>query len=189
MRWKTESTFETTKQSCRHFGWFFPTCQQMLKNVKDPSGTAKSMVDCNLTFTYFYDDWSQSFNELFPNHTIVSIYLLATFCDIFTTSPIYNCTSISSIKLFVHPQVSFRKSIRKNWGLILFRPWISSPNMPKIRTIPSGSSRTFWGNMWGLDFGIKYPGTTWWLIPLSKWVITPVINGISRVNPLITGVN
>ena len=29
---------------------------------------------------------------------------------------------------------------------------------------------------------------TWWLIPLSKWVVTPVINGISRVNPLITGV-
>ena len=29
---------------------------------------------------------------------------------------------------------------------------------------------------------------TWWLIPVSKWVITPVINGISRVNPLITGV-
>ena len=26
--------------------------------------------------------------------------------------------------------------------------------------------------------------TTWWLIPLSKWVITPVINGISRVNPI-----
>ena len=25
---------------------------------------------------------------------------------------------------------------------------------------------------------------TWWLIPLSKWVIIPVINGISRVNPL-----
>ena len=30
--------------------------------------------------------------------------------------------------------------------------------------------------------------STWWLIPLSKWVITPVISGISRVNPLITGV-
>ena len=30
--------------------------------------------------------------------------------------------------------------------------------------------------------------STWWLIPPSKWVITPVINGISRVNPLITGV-
>ena len=25
---------------------------------------------------------------------------------------------------------------------------------------------------------------TWWLIPLSKWVITPIISGISRVNPL-----
>ena len=33
-----------------------------------------------------------------------------------------------------------------------------------------------------------YHVATWWLIPLSKWVITPVINGISRVNPLITGV-
>ena len=31
-----------------------------------------------------------------------------------------------------------------------------------------------------------YP--TWWLIPLSKWVITPVISGISRVSPLITEV-
>ena len=29
---------------------------------------------------------------------------------------------------------------------------------------------------------------SWWLIPLSKWFITPVINGISRVNPLVTGV-
>ena len=29
---------------------------------------------------------------------------------------------------------------------------------------------------------------TWWLIPLSKWVIALVINGISRVNPLIIGV-
>ena len=30
--------------------------------------------------------------------------------------------------------------------------------------------------------------STWWLIPLCKWVRIPVINGISRVNPLITGV-
>ena len=37
---------------------------------------------------------------------------------------------------------------------------------------------------------INHPpfSVTWWLIPLSKWVITPVINGISRVNPLVTGV-
>ena len=32
----------------------------------------------------------------------------------------------------------------------------------------------------------KYISHTWWLIPVSKWVITTVINGISRVNPLIT---
>ena len=30
---------------------------------------------------------------------------------------------------------------------------------------------------------------TWWLIPLSKWVITPVINGISKVNPHNWGYN
>ena len=43
----------------------------------------------------------------------------------------------------------------------------------------------------GIDFR-STDGTedvpTWWLIPLSKWDITPVINGISRVNPLIIGV-
>ena len=36
-------------------------------------------------------------------------------------------------------------------------------------------------------FGGPENANTWWLIPLSKWVITPVINGISRVNPLIIG--
>ena len=29
---------------------------------------------------------------------------------------------------------------------------------------------------------------TWWLIRLSKWVITPFLNGISRLNPLLIGV-
>ena len=31
-------------------------------------------------------------------------------------------------------------------------------------------------------------GGTWWLIPLSKWVITPVISGLSLLIPFITGV-
>ena len=35
---------------------------------------------------------------------------------------------------------------------------------------------------------VSLPECTWWLIPLIKWVITPVINRISKVNPLITGV-
>ena len=29
---------------------------------------------------------------------------------------------------------------------------------------------------------------TWWLIPLSKWVITPVIGGLTLLIPFITGV-
>ena len=32
------------------------------------------------------------------------------------------------------------------------------------------------------------PFTTWWLIPLSKWVITPVISGLTLLIPFITGV-
>ena len=35
---------------------------------------------------------------------------------------------------------------------------------------------------------MRFSIATWWLIPLRKWVITPVINGINRINPLITGV-
>ena len=52
------------------------------------------------------------------------------------------------------------------------------------------NERTYCGSLALLEKGpLGFPiPSTWWLIPLSKWVITPVINGISRVNPLITGV-
>jgi|Cyp1metagenome_2_1107374.scaffolds.fasta_scaffold27205_2 hypothetical protein len=30
--------------------------------------------------------------------------------------------------------------------------------------------------------------STWWFIPLSKWVITPVISGLTLLIPFITGV-
>ena len=30
--------------------------------------------------------------------------------------------------------------------------------------------------------------STWWLIPLSKWVITPIISGLTLLFPFITGV-
>ena len=46
---------------------------------------------------------------------------------------------------------------------------------------------TIWDTQIPNRYGFPFVAT-WWLIPLSKWVITPVINGISRVNPLITGV-
>ena len=35
---------------------------------------------------------------------------------------------------------------------------------------------------------MNYVKSTWWLIPLSKWVITPVISGLTLLIPLITGV-
>ena len=41
---------------------------------------------------------------------------------------------------------------------------------------------------YGKTSGTRILLYTWWLIPLSKWVITPVIKGIIRVNPLITEV-
>ena len=40
----------------------------------------------------------------------------------------------------------------------------------------------------GTKSSISMGFPTWWLIPLSKWVTTLVINGISGVSPLITGV-
>ena len=36
------------------------------------------------------------------------------------------------------------------------------------------------------EIGRNWP--TWWLIPLSKWVITPVISGLTLLIPFITGV-
>ena len=40
------------------------------------------------------------------------------------------------------------------------------------------------------DRDIPKGGTvyTWWLIPLSKWVITPIISGLTLLIPFITGV-
>ena len=72
-------------------------------------------------------------------------------------------------------------------------PHLSSrvPAMPRVTPSRRGTKQ----HIWRCGAGVRritggnwlYP-PTWWLIPLSKWVITPVINGISRVNPLITGV-
>ena len=45
--------------------------------------------------------------------------------------------------------------------------------------------------IWGWSKACSASGrndTTWWLIPLSKWVITPVISGLTLLIPFITGV-
>jgi hypothetical protein len=40
----------------------------------------------------------------------------------------------------------------------------------------------------GCHFTSQSWGSTWWLIPLSKWVITTVISGLPLLIPFITGV-
>ena len=67
--------------------------------------------------------------------------------------------------------------------------------MEKYFTRALGSCRSCipWahGPIGGAPVAGEKSGFTYCLVanyPLSKWVITPVINGISRVNPLITGV-
>ena len=44
-----------------------------------------------------------------------------------------------------------------------------------------GSLETFGGKLWWYNY-------TWWLIPLSKWFITPVASGITLLIPFITEV-
>jgi len=38
------------------------------------------------------------------------------------------------------------------------------------------------------DMALAAERPTWWLIPLSKWVITPVTSGLTLLIPFITGV-
>ena len=61
--------------------------------------------------------------------------------------------------------------------------------IPLSGDIPNNITGVLYNYYKFLVGGFKPSWKIWkWLIPLSKWVITPVINGISRVNPLITGV-
>ena len=57
-------------------------------------------------------------------------------------------------------------------------------NQPKHECFTSEKTRTFEAIRWALG---RYK---WYLVAhptARKWVITPVINGISRVNPLVIG--
>ena len=81
-------------------------------------------------------------------------------------------------------------------------PWCSS-SLPKWRrdaTRGRASELRFFGaaelrhleRPWGNHSEVKTLLVrlvyTWWLIPLSKWVITPVISGLTLLIPFITGV-
>ena len=69
-----------------------------------------------------------------------------------------------------------------------------APSSDSMSTASPGSMlvrafRLGWGPQDKLDTENKRAVramTTWWFIPLSKWVTTLVINGISGVSPLIT---
>ena len=47
--------------------------------------------------------------------------------------------------------------------------------------------RSFWTGRIMSSSKCGKPNNTWWLIPLSKWVITPVIRGLTLLIPFITG--
>ena len=66
-------------------------------------------------------------------------------------------------------------------------PW-AFPTQGRSHMVDSIARKKSKGSMGSEQLFNKWSWFTWWLIPLSKWVIAPVINGISRVNPLITEV-
>ena len=73
--------------------------------------------------------------------------------------------------------------------------WYCYDNVHNLPIPARSGKRPVWFTEWFADgevqeepFAEVEKQHTWWFIPLSKWVITPVTNGISRVNPLITGV-
>ena len=71
-----------------------------------------------------------------------------------------------------------------------FTSWVGDEAVKNHRVErPRFGGAQIWVGFYGKSL-LKWmrTGGTWWLIPLSKWVTTLVINGISRLNPLITGV-
>ena len=52
-----------------------------------------------------------------------------------------------------------------------------------------------WRSVWAVAFGAmlatqcnKHHKPTWWFIPLTKWVITPIVSGLTLLIPVISGV-
>ena len=56
-----------------------------------------------------------------------------------------------------------------------------------LRTEHSGVVRMKWGT-WPEQCDVMGKPGTWWFIPLSKWVIIPVISGLTPLIPFITRV-
>ena len=92
-----------------------------------------------------------------------------------------NGDSLSIVETF--PAIGFQKNtIGMLTPLIFFKKTIILfSKLGRVNVFLS----TFPGNVGG-GFTIRQP--TWWLIPLSKWVITPVISELTLLIPFIIGV-
>ena len=75
----------------------------------------------------------------------------------------------------------------------IFGKWSSESSWPNAEgsVKPSGSTQEL-SKVVGCTLDRKKPMVedliTWWLIPLSKWVITIVISGLTLLIPFISGV-
>ena len=69
-------------------------------------------------------------------------------------------------------------------------PWSGPRSTPNAAPGETSSSCLWvgWGETSSSIKSIFYYLVAWWFIPLSKWVITPVISGLTLLIPFITGV-
>ena len=116
-------------------------------------------------YTYVYSIYAYIYLNIYIYLYIYNVYIY-----------IYIYISIQGSKEKLNPQVRRPLFLHQNWRFAMAKPWICANYADGKNSAGSCLCQiTRWY-------------ATWWLIPLSKWVITPVINAISRVNPLITGV-
>ena len=106
-------------------------------------------------------------------------------------------------------QVEIKIKTLKNWGLgksehvywtildSMLHSWMDIvPSAYPIISHPSFDSQFILGLCWieasgvstFLNHHVCCLNPTWWLIPLSKWVIIPIISGLTLLIPFITGV-
>ena len=83
-------------------------------------------------------------------------------------------------KSFIRDSISFHWLLHKNSQEMVF---------DIQKNAVTGSKYGFWYSNHQPDYyDPQYIKGTWWLIPLSKWVVTPVISGLTLLIPFITGV-
>ena len=80
--------------------------------------------------------------------------------------------------------------------LLLYTVYYSIIYLNDTTLVTHSVINTWWTMVISMEYdGLQYSPNianilgTWWLLPLTKWVITPVVNGISRVNTLVTRVS